>query len=209
MSTSLRQREPTVLLAAVLAVLALSAINPTDRYTWWLEVAPVLIVISLLLWTCRTFPLTSLLYRLIFLHAVILIVGGYYTYAEVPAGFWVRDWLGLERNNYDRLGHLAQGFIPAILAREILLRKTPLQRGGWLFYLVLCICLSFSACFEMFEWLIAVVAADGATAYLGSQGDVWDAQWDMLCALIGATAALLTLAKLHDRQLEIVRSGNR
>ena len=196
-------RRPAVLtlLALTLLALAVSGIGPHDRLTWWLEVAPVLIALPLLLRTATSFPLTMLLYRLVFVHALILMVGGHYTYAEVPLGFWMQDWFGFARNHYDRIGHFAQGFVPAILAREILLRKTPLQRGGWLFTLVTSVCLAFSAFYELVEWWSAVIMGGGATAFLGTQGDPWDTQWDMFLCLIGALTAQVLLAKLHDRQL--------
>ncbi len=200
-------RENIFLLAVTAAVLVWSGIGPFDRATWLLEVCPVLIAVPLLIATRKSFPLTPLLYWLIAVHAIILMVGGHYTYARVPAGFWVQDWLGFERNHYDRLGHLAQGFIPAIAAREILLRKSPLQRGKWLFVLSACVCLAFSAFYEMLEWWTALIAGDGATDFLGTQGDVWDTQWDMFLALTGAVVALLTLSKRHDRQLERLTSG--
>jgi putative membrane protein len=195
------RREPAILLALVGAALALSAIGPRDGFTWLLEVAPVLIGVPILVATRSRFPLTPLLYRLLALHALILIVGGHYTYAEVPAGFWVRDALGLGRNHYDRLGHFAQGFVPAILAREILLRRSPLRPGRWLFFLCVCVCLAFSAFYELIEWWTAVGTGEAATAFLGTQGDIWDTQWDMFLALIGALSALLALARVHDRQL--------
>ena len=195
------RREPAILLALVGAALALSAIGPRDSFTWLLEVAPVLIGVPILVATRSRFPLTPLLYRLLALHALILIVGGHYTYAEVPAGFWVRDALGLGRNHYDRLGHFAQGFVPAILAREILLRRSPLRPGRWLFFLVVCVCLAFSAFYELIEWWTAVGTGEAATAFLGTQGDIWDTQWDMFLALIGALIALIALGRVHDRQL--------
>ena len=169
--------------------------------TWLLEVAPILLGAPILIATYRRFPLTPLLYRLLFLHALILMVGGHYTYAKVPLGFWVQDLLGLARNHYDRLGHFAQGFVPAILAREVLLRKTPLRRGGWLFFLVTCVCLAFSATYEFIEWWSAVLGGSAADAFLGTQGDVWDTQWDMFLALVGALTAQITLSRVHDRQL--------
>ena len=150
--TSSRSREPLVLLVATGVALAVSAVRPRDTFTWFLEVAPVLIAVPVLVATHRRFPLTPLLYRLLFAHALILMLGGHYTYAEVPLGFWVRDAFGLARNHYDRLGHFAQGFVPAILAREILLRRSPLRPGKWLFFLVCCICLAVSACYEFVEW---------------------------------------------------------
>ncbi len=156
-----RRREPAVLLAAGAALLVLSGIGPKDRYTWILEVAPAVVAAIVLVATWRRFPLTPLAYRLIFLHACILMLGGHYTYAEVPLGDWVSDLLGLARNHYDRLGHFAQGFVPAIVAREILLRKTPLKSGGWLFFLVTCVCLAISAVYEFLEWWTALASGDG------------------------------------------------
>ena len=182
-------------------LLVLSGWAPKDRFTWILEVAPVLIGAPILVATRRRFPLTPLLYRLLFVHALVLMVGGHYTYAEVPLGFWVQDALGLARNHYDRLGHFAQGFVPAVLAREILRRKTPLRPGGWLFFLVTCVCLAFSAFYELIEWWTALAAGEGASAFLGTQGDPWDTQWDMFLALIGATTAQLVLGRAHERAL--------
>jgi putative membrane protein len=192
---------PLVLLAVVAIALAISAIGPTDRLTWWLEVAPVLIAAPVLYLTARRFPLTNLLYVLIAIHALILILGGHYTYAEVPLGFWAQDLFDLSRNPYDRLGHFAQGFVPAMIAREILLRTTPLRRGGWLFFIVCCICLAVSACYEFIEWWTALIGGGSAEAFLGMQGDVWDTQWDMLLALCGSITAQLTLSRVHDRAL--------
>jgi len=198
-------REPVVLLAAGSLALAVSAVRPHDYFTWFLEVAPILIGVPVLVATRRRFPLTPLLYRLLLVHALILMLGGHYTYAEVPLGFWVRDALGLARNHYDRLGHFAQGFVPAILAREILIRRSPLRPGKWLFFLVTCVCLAFSACYEFVEWWTAVTTGDSATAFLGTQGDPWDTQWDMFLCLVGALVAQLTLSGVHDRQLERLR----
>jgi len=195
------KNEQLFLLAAVVSLLVLSGIGPRDRLTWVLEVTPVLIAVPVLAATYASFPLTPLAYRLIALHAVILMIGGHYTYAEVPAGYWVRDLLGLARNHYDRLGHFAQGFVPAVLAREVLLRRTPLRPGGWLFFLVVCVCLAISAFYELIEWWSAVVLGQGADAFLGTQGDHWDTQWDMFLALVGAVAAQLTLGSVHDRAL--------
>jgi putative membrane protein len=157
--------------------------------------------IPILLSTFARFPLTPLLYTLLAAHAAILIVGGHYTYAEVPLGFWIEDAFGLARNHYDRIGHFAQGFVPAILARELLLRLTPLRAGRWLFFLVVCVCLAFSAFYELIEWWVAAATGSAAEAFLGTQGDPWDTQWDMFLALIGATAAQLLLSRVHDRQL--------
>jgi putative membrane protein len=194
-------REPLALLVLMAVALIVSGIHPYDRTTWILEVAPILIGVPILIATYRRFPLTPLLYRLLFLHALILMLGGHYTYARVPFGFWARGLLGLARNHYDRLGHFAQGFVPAILAREVLIRRTPLRRGGWLFFLVTCVCLAFSATYEFIEWWSAVIGGSAADAFLGTQGDVWDTQWDMFLALIGALTAQLTLARVHDREL--------
>jgi putative membrane protein len=200
------RRERVFLLVATLAVLVWSGIEPNERGTWFLEVSPVLVGVVLLWITYARFPLTFLLYGLLFVHAVILMIGGHYTYAEVPLGFWAQDLLDLSRNPYDRLGHIAQGFVPAILAREILLRTSPLQRGRWLFFLVVCVCLAFSAFYEMLEWWAALIGGGAAESFLGTQGDVWDTQWDMFLALLGAIAALLSLAGLHDRALARVAS---
>ena len=199
------RREPFVLLVVTVGALLVSGVHPYERGTWWMEVAPVLIGLPLLVATRRSFPLTPLLYRLLFLHALILIVGGHYTYARVPLGFWVRDLLDLSRNHYDRLGHLAQGFVPAILTRELLLRCSPLRPGRWLFFLVVCVCLAFSAFYEMIEWWAALLGGEAAESFLGTQGDPWDTQWDMLLALVGALTALVSLPRIHDRELAQLR----
>ncbi|HEU5249294.1 MAG TPA: DUF2238 domain-containing protein [Thermoanaerobaculia bacterium] len=195
------RREPLVLLVVGLVLLVVSGIRPRDRFTWVLEVAPILVAVPVLAATYRRFPFTPLAYRLIFLHGLILMTGGHYTYAEVPLGFWVRDLLGLARNHYDRLGHLAQGFVPAILAREVLRRGLRIQPGGWLFFLVTSICLAVSATYELIEWWTAVASGSAAMAFLGTQGDVWDTQWDMFLALLGAITAQILLARVHDREL--------
>jgi len=197
-------REPLVLLALAGLVLIGSGIRPFDRATWWLEVAPVLIGAPVLVATFSRFRLSPLLYRLLFLHAVILMVGGHYTYARVPVGIWVQDWLDLSRNHYDRLGHLAQGFIPAILVREILLRLSPLRQGRWLLFLAVCVCLAFSAFYELLEWWAALIGGAASESFLGTQGDVWDTQWDMFLALFGAISALLLLARAHNRSMKSV-----
>jgi putative membrane protein len=198
---------PLTLLGAGLVLLGLSAIHPYEMGTWWLEVFPIVIAVPILAATYRRFPLTPLVYTLIFVHACILMLGGHYTYARVPLGFWLQDLLDFSRNPYDRIGHLAQGFVPAIIAREILLRRTPLRVGGWLFFLVCCVCLAISACYEFIEWWAALIGGGGATEFLGTQGDVWDTQWDMFMALIGAIAGQVTLSRLHDRQLRALRPG--
>ncbi|NNG02633.1 MAG: DUF2238 domain-containing protein [Inquilinus sp.] len=197
----MNRTEPLVLLALALAALVVSGIGPAARLTWALEVAPVAIGAALLTATAGAFPLTPLLYRLLFVHALILMLGGHYTYAEVPPGFWVRDLFDLARNPYDRLGHLAQGFVPAILAREILIRRSPLAGSRWLPLLVVSVCLAFSAFYELIEWWAALLAGGAAEAFLGTQGDVWDTQWDMFLALAGAVVSLAALSRLHDRQL--------
>ncbi len=194
-------REPLLLLAIAAVALLVSGLRPYDRVTWLLEVGPVLMGAPLLIASYRRFPLTPLLYRLLLLHALILILGGHYTYERVPLGFWLQDLLDLSRNHYDRLGHVAQGFIPAILAREILLRLSPLQRGKWLFFLVVCVCLAFSAFYELLEWRTAAIMGEEADSFLATQGDIWDSQWDMFLALLGAIASQLLLSRLHDREL--------
>ncbi len=196
-----RWTEPASLAVFTAAALWISYVDPSDRLTWWLEALPVILGLPLLMLTRQRFPLTPLAYRLLFVHAIILLIGAHYTYAQVPAGDWVRGWLGLSRNPYDRLGHLAQGFVPAIVAREVLLRRTPLDTGPWLFFLVTCFCLAFSAFYELIEWWVAVLGRFAADAFLVTQGDVWDTQWDMFLALLGSIAAQLYLAGRHDRQL--------
>ena len=194
-------RVPLTALAIAVAALVVSGIAPKDRGTWWMEVAPVLIALPVLVATWRRFPLTPLLYALIAVHSVILCVGGHYTYAEVPLGFWVRDALGLARNHYDRLGHVAQGFVPALVAREVLIRTSPLRPGRWLAVLVTAVALAISALYELVEWSAALLLGQGADAFLGTQGDPWDTQWDMFFALVGALLAQALLARLQDRQM--------
>ncbi len=194
-------REPFVLLGIAAAGVVASGIGPYDRVTWWMEVAPALIAAPILIATHRRFPLTPLLYRLLCLHALILCLGAHYTYARVPFGDWVRDAFDLARNHYDRLGHFAQGFVPAIAAREILLRTSPLRAGRWLFFLVCCVCLAMSAVYELIEWWAALLGGESAAAFLGTQGDQWDTQWDMFLALCGAVLAQLLLARPHDRAI--------
>jgi putative membrane protein len=203
----MRRHEPVILLILTLVCLAISRIGAAEPGTWILEVFPIFLALPLLVATAKRFPLTPLAYRLLFVHALILMVGGHYTYAKVPLGFWVQDALHLGRNHYDRLGHLAQGFVPAIIAREVLLRRSPLQRGKWLFFLVICVCLAVSASYELIEWLAALLGGSSADAFLGTQGDVWDTQWDMFMALVGAITSLLLLSRVHDRQLERLDPG--
>lgn len=195
------------LLAVVLIALVASGIHPYDRVTWLMEVAPVLIALPLLIATRRRFELTTLAYVLVALHAIVLIIGATYTYARVPLGFDLQQWLGLARNPYDRIGHFAQGFVPAILAREILLRTSPLRQGKWLAFLVLCVALAISACYELIEWAAALALGEGAVEFLGTQGDPWDTQTDIAMALVGAGTALLVLPRWHDRQLAAMAAG--
>lgn len=189
------------LLALVAVALGVSGWAPFDRATWFLEVFPVIVAVPLLLATRRGFPLTRLVYVLIAAHALILILGGAYTYARVPLGFWLQDVFHFARNPYDRIGHLAQGFVPALIAREILLRTKAVKGRGWLFFLVSSVCLAISAVYEFIEWGAAVAFGQGAEAFLGTQGDPWDTQSDMAMALIGAVAAQMLLGRWHDRQL--------
>jgi putative membrane protein len=189
------------LIGVTLAALVLSATGPSDPVTWFLEAVPVMIGIPLLIATRHGFPLTPLLMRLLVFHAGVLLLGAYYTYAKVPLGFWAAEMFDFSRNHYDRFAHVVQGAVPAILAREILLRKTPLRPGGWLFVLVTCVCLAFSAFYEMIEWWSALIGGQGADAFLGAQGDIWDSHWDMFLALVGAIAAQLTFSRAHDRAL--------
>ncbi len=186
----------------VLLILLWSGVHPRDRYTWLLEIAPVLIAAPVLLLSYRHFPLTNLVYIGIALHAMILMVGGHYTYAQVPLFNWIRDEFGLSRNHYDRLGHLAQGFFPALIACEVLVRKKILGPGAWLFFIVVCVCLAISASYELIEWAVAELSGDDAVAFLATQGDVWDTQKDMAMALLGSILAQVLLSNFHDRQLE-------
>lgn len=192
---------PLSILIAVIVALTWSAIGPYDRITWWMEVAPVLIAAPLLIATYKRFRFTNMLYILIGIHAVILIVGGHYTYARVPLFDIIRDLTGGDRNNYDKLGHLAQGFIPAMVARELLIRTSTLTAGKWMATLIILGCLGISAVYEIIEWFAAVMTGEGAHEFLGTQGDEWDTQKDMLYAGIGAVAALALLSKWHDRAL--------
>lgn len=191
-----------LLLAIVAIVLVWSGIDPHDRFTWVLEVLPVIIGVPILVYLYPRFRFTRLAYTLMALHAVILMVGGRYTYAEVPFGFRLQDWFGFARNHYDRIGHFAQGFVPAIVAREILIRRSPLRGSRWLPFLVICFCLAFSALYELIEFWTALATGEQAEAFLGTQGDPWDTQWDMMLALAGAITALGVLSGWHDRQLE-------
>jgi len=205
-------REAIALLVLTAIALVISGIGPRERGTWVLEVLPVLIAAPLLSFTWKPFRLTPLAYRLIFVHVLILMLGGHYTYAHVPLGFWLQEVFDFARNPYDRIGHFAQGFVPAILVREILLRSSPLgegmrrgpspsSAGKWMFFLVCCVALALSAFYEFIEWWVALLFGQGAMEFLGTQGDPWDTQWDMFLCLIGAIASQLLLSRFHDRQL--------
>jgi putative membrane protein len=200
-------KEGSALFLAGGVLLTLSGLAPHDRPTWLLETFPIFIAAPLLIATAQRFPLTPLAYRLIFLHALVLMVGAHYTYALVPIGAWLQEALDLSRNHYDRLGHFMQGFAPAVITREILLRTSPLRPGKWLFTLVAAVGLAISACYEFIEWAAAVILGQGADAFLSTQGDPWDTQWDMFLALVGALASQLLFARLHDRQLAKVTAG--
>ncbi|MET1023072.1 MAG: DUF2238 domain-containing protein [Pseudoxanthomonas sp.] len=201
----------TLAIATVLLLVALlvSGWHPHERATWWMEVAPVLVVIPALWATHRRFPLTALLYAGIFLHALVLMLGGAYTYARVPLGFWMAELLGLTRNPYDKLGHLMQGLVPALAAREVLLRLHVVHGRRWTAFIVICIVLAISACYEFAEWGTALALGQGADAFLGTQGDPFDTQSDMFCALVGAIAALLFCSRLQDRQIARIRGHAR
>ncbi len=185
-----------------IAVLLWSGINPKDQFTWFLEVVPAMIGALVLAITYRSFHLTTLVYVLILVHCIILMVGGHYTYAEVPLFDHIRDWMGSERNNYDKVGHFAQGFIPAMISREIVLRKRVIDGAAWRAFFIVCFCLAFSAFYELIEWWVAISTGEDAEAFLGTQGYQWDTQSDMALALAGAIVALATLGRVHDRQLQ-------
>lgn len=191
-----------IAMIVLLLILLISGIYPFDRMTWVLEVMPVIIVIPLLCISYKKFPLTPLLYTLIFIHAIVLMLGGAYSYARVPLGFYIADWFDLSRNPYDKIGHFMQGFVPAIVAREILIRKHILAKGKMLAFIVICIVLAISASYELIEWAAAICLGQDAEEFLGTQGDVWDTQSDMFFALIGAITALFILSKWHDQQIQ-------
>ena len=193
------------LLFLLILLLVWSGINPKEQFTWFLEVLPAVIGILVLLFTFKKFRFTNLVYVLIFFHCAILIIGGHYTYAEVPLFDWVRDVFDQSRNNYDKLGHFAQGFVPAMIARELLIRKNVILKTNWLPFVVVCIALAISAAYELIEWAVSVMSGEGGDSFLGTQGYVWDTQSDMLFALIGAIVALLTLSKIHNKQLSICK----
>ena len=194
------------LLAVTAVIFVWSAIRPHDYFTWFLETAPVLIALPALWINYDRLRFTDLVYTLIAVHAAILMTGGHYTYARVPLFDWIRDAFSLSRNHYDRVGHFAQGFVPALIAREVLLRRTPLQRGRMLFFLVVCVCLAISAAYELVEWLTAVASGEAAQDFLGTQGDPWDTQEDMATALVGAICAQWWLGRRQDRQLAALQT---
>jgi len=202
-----KERLPLSLLIAFLAVVVWSAIKPNGYFIWALEVFPALIAAIVLILTYRRFRFSNVAYVLIFIHAIILVIGGHYTYAEAPIGYWMQEWFGFARNNYDKIGHFAQGFIPAIVIREILLRMSVVRRGAWLDFIILSICLALSAFYEFIEWWVAELTGEAADAFLGTQGYVWDTQSDMFLCLIGALLALIMLSRLHDKSMEAVEAA--
>jgi putative membrane protein len=202
-----KNRIPVILLITEIILLVISLILAREKLTWVLEVFPILIGLPVLIFSYRRFQLTNFLYTLLIIHSVILMVGGIYTYAKVPLGFWMQDWFGFARNHYDRIGHFAQGFFPAIIIREFMLRKSPLKRGGLLVFITISICLAISALYELIEFGYTVSIGESSESFLGSQGDIWDAQWDMLFALIGSICALIVLPKIHDKFLKEIDNG--
>jgi len=195
-----------VWISSFFVVLIWSGIHPKDYFTWFLEVVPALIGLIAVSITYKKFRLTNLSYVLILIHCIILMIGGHYTYAEVPFFDWIRDYFELERNNYDKVGHLAQGFIPAIISREIFIRKSIINSTAWLNFFVVCFCLALSAFYELIEWWVAIYTGESAEAFLGTQGYVWDTQSDMGLALLGAVLSLIILSRLHDKQLNRIKT---
>lgn len=196
---------PKYLFIAVLVALGITGINPHDYFTWFLEVLPILIGIPILIATYSRFQFSDLVYTFMAIHALILMVGGHYTYAEVPLGYWLKELFHLTRNPYDRIGHFAQGFIPALISREILLRQSPLKPGKWIFFLTITCCMTVSVFYEFLEWAVAMATGEAADSFLGTQGDIWDTQWDMFMAFVGATVSLLLLSRIHTNLM--VRAG--
>jgi len=194
-------RELTILSIALIGFLIWSGFRPADRLTWFMEVAPVIIALPIMWATHRRFPLTDILYACIFAHCCVLMLGGAYTYAHVPMGFQMQEWLGTSRNPYDKIGHFMQGFVPALIAREILIRGNFVRGRGMLTFLVICIVLAISATYELIEWAAALALGQGADEFLGTQGDPWDTQSDMFMALIGGVTALLLFSRMHDREI--------
>jgi putative membrane protein len=202
-----REKSLILVIPALLLIMLLSAIHPYDRTTWFMEVAPIFIALPIMFATCRRFPLTTLLYVLIFFHALVLIAGGHYTYARVPLGFWMQDVLSLSRNPYDKIGHIMQGFVPFLVTREILLRKGYLINRRMVAFLSVCVVMAISAWYELIEWWSALALGQGADEFLGTQGDPWDTQSDMLFAFIGAMSAMVLLSRWHDRQMSRMNQG--
>lgn len=206
MNVTSRTQFLAILCVTLFLVFVWSAIRPHDVFTWFLEVSPIFIALPILFFTYKKFPLSNLIYGLILIHAIILMVGGHYTYAEVPLFNWLRDTFDLGRNYYDRVGHFAQGFVPAMVAREILLRKNIVKGDKWLFFIVCAICLAISACYEFVEWWVALASGQGAEAFLGTQGDIWDTQWDMFLALIGSIVAQIFCKNWHIRSMRALEA---
>ena len=205
----MRQRRNLVLYSIIVAgVFVWSGIRPHDYFTWCLEVLPAVLALGILAATFHRFEFTGLVYFLVMLHAIVLVIGGHYTYAEVPLFNWIRDHFVLARNDYDRVGHFFQGFVPAIVTREVLLRATPLKKGKMVAFLTVCVCMAFSALYELFEWRVAVLTGSAADAFLGRQGDVWDTQEDMAMCLVGSILSLLTLSRLHNRFVDEKLAAN-
>ena len=207
MSKEIKNRRdyPVLFSVCTLILLLVSFVLSFDRMTWVLEVFPILLGFPVLFFTYKRFPLTGLIYILLIIHFLILSVGGIYTYAKVPLGYWMQDWFGFSRNNYDKIGHFAQGFVPALLIREVLLRTSPLKQGKWLNFIIVSICLAISAFYEIIEWWVSAVQGASAEDFLGTQGDAWDAQSDMLFALIGAIVALCAFSNYHNKQLKDIK----
>ncbi|MDR0829804.1 MAG: DUF2238 domain-containing protein [Prevotellaceae bacterium] len=195
------QKYPIFFCIYTIMLLSVSFYFARDKATFWLEVLPVLLIFPILFFTYHKFQFTKLAYALLCIHFLILCIGGIYTYAEVPLGFWLQDWFGFTRNNYDKIGHFVQGFVPAILVREMLLRTSPLRSGKWLAFITVSICLAISALYEIFEWSVSIIRGESAEAFLGMQGYEWDTQSDMLFALVGAIVALIALTRIHNRIL--------
>ncbi len=198
-----RDQLPLIFAFCIVVILIISCILTLDRPTWVLEVFPILIGFPILILTYKRFQFTNLVYFFIVLHSLILAIGGIYTYAKVPLGFWMQDWFHFSRNHYDRIGHFAQGFIPALIVRELLIRTSSLKPGKWLGFIVVCVCLAMSAFYEFIEWWTAAIKGASAEAFLGTQGDEWDAQWDMFFAMIGATVCIILLSKWHHKFLNL------
>jgi putative membrane protein len=207
--TNTRDKFLGLLLTGTMILLLISGLHPYDRLTWVMEVFPILIAVPVLIATRRKFPLTTMLYVLIFIHCIVLMVGGAYSYARVPLGFEIANWFGWHRNPYDKIGHFFQGFVPALIAREIFIRRNVIHGRKMLTFITVCVVLAISASYELIEWASALSLGQGADEFLGTQGDPWDTQSDMFMALVGAIAALLVLSRVHDKQIERLRSSSK